>query len=136
MSHDYFTEIINPSDPSGPKVKAVIPHRLILRYYKYFPVRYENLRAAKYVLDHTKRILAGVRRYNEGGWCFTGRPSIWYTKENVEVGFPQDFVFAVYLNDRFVVYEVEQKLLLWMTSTAQRIGKTASKDWYGKALPK
>ena len=105
MSYDYFTEIINPSDPSGPEVKAVIPHRLILRYYKYFPVRYENLRAAKYVLDHTKRILAGVRRYNEGGWCFTGRPSIWYTKENVEVGFPQDFVFAVYLNDRFVVYE-------------------------------
>jgi|DewCreStandDraft_4_1066084.scaffolds.fasta_scaffold121423_2 hypothetical protein len=105
MSHDYFQPIINPTDPKGEKVKAVLPHRLILMYYKYYPVRYENLRAAKFVLENPERIFNGVRQFNEGGWCFTGRPRIWHVKEDVTVPFPDDLVFAVYLNSRFVVYE-------------------------------
>jgi hypothetical protein len=105
VSSDYFQAIINPNDPDGPSVQAVLPYRLILNYYKYHPVRYENLRAAKFVLDHPQRIFAGVRQFNEGGWCFTGRPKTWHVKEKLVVPFPDNLVFSVYLNSRFVIYE-------------------------------
>src|SRR5437879_6567722 len=62
---DYFLRIINPTDPSGEKVQAIIPYDLISKYYKFHPVRYENFRAAKYVLDNPKRIFAGIRQFNE-----------------------------------------------------------------------
>ena len=80
MSNDYFQPIINPTDPAAEKIQAVLPYSLILRYYKYHPVRYENLRAAKFVLENPERIFAGVRQFNEGGWCFTGRPKFWHVK--------------------------------------------------------
>jgi hypothetical protein len=105
MSNDYFQPILNPADPKGEKIQAVLPYRLILRFYKFHPVRYENLRAARYVLENPERIFAGVRQFNEGGWCFTGRPKFWHVKETVAVPFPDDLVYAVYLNSRFVIYE-------------------------------
>jgi len=74
MGSDYFTEIVNPTDLTGPRIQAIIPYRLILNYYKFLPVRYENLRVAKHVLENPMRIFSGVRQFNEGGWCFTGRP--------------------------------------------------------------
>ena len=105
MGKDYCTEIINPADPNGPKIQATIPYRLILNYFKYYPVRYENFRAARYVLQNPRRIFTGTRQFNEGGWCFTGRPISWYIKEQIEAPFPENLVFAVYLNPRFIVYE-------------------------------
>jgi len=39
QTHDYTVEIINPDNPTGPRVQGTIPHRLILNYYKYHPVR-------------------------------------------------------------------------------------------------
>jgi hypothetical protein len=105
MSKDYFQPIINPSNPGGAKLDAILPARLILNYFKYYPVRYENLRAAKHVLEYPRRIFTGVRQFNEGGWCFTGRPHVWYVQEHVQTPFPDNLVFAVYLNSRFVVYE-------------------------------
>jgi hypothetical protein len=103
--NNFILPIINPADPPGPKVEAVFPHRLILNYYKYHPVRYENLVAAKFVLEHPRRIFSGVRQFNEGGWCFTGKPKAWKIRENDTTAFPDNLVFAVYLNSRFVVYE-------------------------------
>jgi len=105
MAHDFCIDIMNPDNPDGPKIQATIPHRLILNYYKYHPVRYENLRAARCVLLHPERIFSGVRQFNEGGWCFTARPRFWYIKENVAAEFPDNLVFAVYLNSRYFVYE-------------------------------
>jgi hypothetical protein len=105
MSKDYLQPIINPTDPTGEKIHAVLPHPLILVYYKLYPVRYENLRAAKFVLENPERIFTGVRQFNEGGWCFTGRPKLWYIREGVRAPFPDNLIFAVYLNSRFVVYE-------------------------------
>ncbi len=105
MSSDYCTEVIDPANPRGGKVLATIPRKLYIRYYKYYIVRYENLRAARHVLDHPRRIFAGVRQFSEGGWCFTGRPENWYIKEDVIVEFPGNLVFAVYLNTRMIVYE-------------------------------
>lgn len=105
QSHDFETDIIDPNNPAGPRVQATIPHRLILNYYKFYPVRYENFRAVRHVLAHTERIFTGIRRFNEGGWCFTGKPRLWYIREGVEVPFDDTLVFTVYINPRLVVHE-------------------------------
>jgi len=105
MSADYIQPILDPEDPEGPRVQAVLPGRLISYYYKFHPVNYENLRAAKFVLEHPKRLFAGIRAFNEGGWCFTGRPETWHIREDVTAPFPANLVFAVYLNSRCFVYE-------------------------------
>ncbi len=43
--------------------------------------------------------------FNQGGWCYTGRPAECYIREAVIVPFPKDRVFAVYLNPNLQVYE-------------------------------
>ncbi len=105
MGKDYFTEVINPSDPKGPKTTAIIPYQLILNYYKFSPVRYENFRVAKEVLENPQRIFSGIRQFNEGGWCFTGKPESWYIRQAVQAPFPNNLVFTVYLNSNYYVYE-------------------------------
>lgn len=105
MAADYSCKTINPTDPKGEKIDAIFRGELTLKWYKYAPVRYENLRAAKWVLDHPQRIFFGVREYNEGGWCYTARPPTWYIRQHEEVAFPDNLVFAVYLNPNLRVYE-------------------------------
>lgn len=105
MVADYACKTIDPNDPDGPKVDAIFPGDLTLRYYKYSPVRYQNLIAAKFVLEHTQRVFFGVREYNEGGWCYTATPAEWYVKPDRIEAFPQTLVFAVYLNPNMRVYE-------------------------------
>src|SRR5690242_11197306 len=105
MPQNFCIDVLDPNDPMGPKVQAIIPHRLILNYYKYHPVRYENFRAVQHVLENPKRVFSGVRQFNEGGWCFTGQPASWYTQPEVPAAFPDNLVFAVYLNSRMFVYE-------------------------------
>jgi hypothetical protein len=68
-------------------------------------VQYENLRAVKYVLDNPDRIFWGIREYNEGGWCYVGRPEEWHIKQTVIVPFPKSRVFAVYINPLKRVFE-------------------------------
>lgn len=75
------------------------------RLYKSWPVDFQNLRAAKYVLENVERIFFGVRDFNEGGWCYTACPGTWYIRERIEVPFPKDKVFAVYVNPRLHVFE-------------------------------
>ena len=72
---------------------------------KHSRVDFENLRAAKHVLDNTERIFYGVRAFNQGGWCYTGRPTEWYIKEGIIIPFPNKLVFAVYMNPQMMVYE-------------------------------
>lgn len=108
--NDFLIPILNPLDPGGPRINAVLPHRLILKYYKFHPVRYENFRATKFVMEQPRRIFAGVRQFNEGGWCFTGRPTTWYTQESVVSPFPDNFVFSVYLNSRFAIFECRAEI--------------------------
>ncbi len=125
MNNNYFQPIVNPNDPKGPQIQAILPYSLILEYYKFYPVRYENLRAAKFVLEHPDRIFAGVRRYTEGGWCFTGRPTSWYIRETVEVPFPDNLVFAVYLNSRFEIYECRAE-------NSETNDRNCPKDWQNR----
>lgn len=105
MAADFACQTIDPKNPTGPKVDAIFPGDLTERYFKYSPVRYMNLIAAKFVLEHAERIYFGVREFNEGGWCYTARPEQWCIRERVEAPFPKDKVFAVYLNPNMRVYE-------------------------------
>jgi hypothetical protein len=105
VARDFPCETVDPSNPTGPKAVAVFPGVYTARLYKYSPVDYENLRAALHVLANPKRIFFGVRVFNEGGWCYTGRPGEWFIKERVIAPFPKDKVFAVYLNPNMYVYE-------------------------------
>lgn len=101
----FLCKTLDPNNPGGPKIDAVFPADFILRYYKYYPVRYLNLIAAKYVLDNVKRIFTGIREFDENGWCYTGRPDEWYVKEDTKQPFPNEFVFAVYLRWNMRVFE-------------------------------
>ncbi len=105
MVTDISCKTLNPVDPDGPKLDAIFPAGYTTKLYKYWPVDFDNLRAAKFVLENTERIFFGVRKFTEGGWCYTGRPTEWYIKEGIEVPFPPDKVFAVYMNSRMHVYE-------------------------------
>ena len=122
---DFCTEIINPEDPAGKRIQAIIPHRLIARYYTFYPVRYENFRAAKLTLERPLRIFSGVRVLNEGGWCFTGRPKMWYTKETVIAPFPDGLIYAVYLNPRYYVYECRAEI-------AAKDDRECPEDWQNR----
>ena len=105
MAADFACKTIDPTNPDGARIDAIFPGDLTLRYYKYSPVRYKNLMAAKFVLEHTERVFFGVREYNEGGWCYTARPGQWHVREDVIAPFPRELVFAVYLNPNMRVYE-------------------------------
>ena len=105
MAAHFELPIRDPNDPASGRAMAIFPADLTLKWYKYTPVRYWNLITAKFVLENTKRILGGVREFNTGGWCFVGRPKLWYIRDDVKASFPTDQVFAVYLNPNLRVYE-------------------------------
>lgn len=105
MAGDYYQGTRDPHHPETGRIQVVFPGPLTLRYYKYSLVRYENLRAAKHVLENVQRIFKGVRAFQEGGWCYTGQPSTWCVKEGVWVPFPKTLIFAVYVNPLLKVYE-------------------------------
>lgn len=104
-AQNYSQETVNPENPEGSKVSVIIPHEVYLAAYKYRPVDYENLRAAKEVLDSPERIFWGIREYNEGGWCYTGMASVLYVTESEIIDFPKGYVFAVYINQSLNVFD-------------------------------
>jgi len=53
MTANHTLKAINPECPDGPKTDIIIPGDLAAWYYTYEHVRFENLRAAKYVLENT-----------------------------------------------------------------------------------
>lgn len=105
MADNFIIPARDPRDPDGPFAKFIIPGSYYERLYKYNPVKYENLRAAKYVLENTDAIFSGVRDFDEGGWCYVGRPLVWFIRENESVEFPENRVFAVYVNPNLRLYE-------------------------------
>lgn len=104
----------NPSDPDA-TIDALFPQALLDEYWKTKPVRVYNLRPAVEVLEAPERIYYGVRKYNEGGWCYVGRPKQFAKKPAVWVPLPQHLLFAVYMNPMYHVY-------LW------RLEKTSTED--------
>lgn len=101
---DFEIAIRNPEDPEGTKVQATLPAYLATKAYKDDPIQFANLVAAKHVVENPVRIFYGVRQYNQGGWCYTGRPAQWDIREGVTVPFPPNLIYAVYLNPRLTIY--------------------------------
>ena len=125
MGMDYQLNTIDPRDPKNARIQITIPHSVCLYFYKYYPVRYENLRVAKEVLQNPKRIFSGIRAHNEGGWCFTGRPKEWHIKEAVIAPFPDDLIFTVYINPRLRLYESR-------ADVAAKDDPESPKDWQSR----
>lgn len=98
-------ETLDPNNPAGPRIAVFLPQDIVLRAYKYDSVKYENLRGLKEVLDNPKRIFWGIREYSEGGWCYTGIPPELYVTETEVIDFPKDKVFAVYITDRYEIFD-------------------------------
>ena len=119
---NYCQKTLDPRNPSGPKIEVVVPHYIYARAYKYNSVKYENIRAVKEVLESPKRIFWGIRVFSEGGWCYVGKPTTLFIKENEVVDFPEDKVFAVYINDRFEVFD-------WILEYVDDKDKLNPKDW-------
>ena len=65
MAADYVCRSVNPEDPDGEPVDLIIPALVYARAYKEDRGHYENLRAAKFVLDNVQRIFSGVRVQSE-----------------------------------------------------------------------
>jgi hypothetical protein len=105
MAGKYTCKARNPEDPEGEWVEVFFPSDFVLGLYKHVPVQFENLRAAKFVLENAECIFWGLREYNPGGWCYSGRPGQWYIRERITAPFPKHLVFAVYMNARRHVYE-------------------------------
>lgn len=105
MTKNFAIKTRDPRNPENDVVEIIIPGDLIEHYYCNMPVQYENFRVAKTVLESPRRIFSGLRAFNEGGWCYVGRPASWYIRENTIVTFPGGFVFAVYINPRFMLYD-------------------------------
>jgi len=118
LAKDYYQKIIDPNNPLGDRIEAKIPGEVYMRHYKESYVKYLNLIAAKAVLENTLLIFEGVREFQEGGWCFIGRPESHYVRENVTAPLSHDQVFAVYLNPAMSVYE-------WRLEDAEE-----SNSWY------
>ena len=107
MTADYRCRTRDPANPSEGSVDAIFLADWYLKLYKTDPVGYQNLRAAKYVLENVERVFRGLRWYDSsGGSCFVARPNSWHIREGVVVPFPEALVFAVYLNPRLQVFDV------------------------------
>lgn len=105
MARDYYFDVLDPGNPLGPKIQARLSGELYLHHYKCNYVKYLNLIAARHVLSNTLAIFEGVRDFQEGGWCYLGRPTSYYLRENVEAPLEHSRVFAVYINPAMGVYE-------------------------------
>lgn len=104
MPADFCCLTRDPENPSEGKVEVVFPGDWTLKLYKDDPVGYQNLRAAKFVLENVHRVFRGLRVFNRGGWCYVGRPREWHIREQVVVPFPDTLVFAVYFNPRLRIF--------------------------------
>lgn len=67
---------------------------------------FQEHRGGEVRLENVQRIFRGPLHFHQGGWCYTGRPESWcFRHEQIEVPFPPDRVFAVYLDLNMRVYE-------------------------------
>jgi len=108
VADDPTVKTVDPKNPTGPKVEAVIPRWWASKLYKMHPVDFQNLRAVKHVLENVERIFRDIREFNQGGWCFTGRPERWCVRnEDIEVPFPPGRILAVYLDPALRVFDFQ-----------------------------
>jgi len=105
-------EVLDPHNPAGPPAIVTIPCDLVRRWYKYSYVDYQNLAGPGVeVLDKPLAIFGGVRAYEQGGYCYLGKPAQWYIRRDCLVSFPANRIFGVYVNPNFWLYDVQAEKL-------------------------
>lgn len=112
MARDITIQVVDPDRPPTAYVPAIIPGDIYLHYYKTNEAKYRNLVPAVFVLERPLLIFEGVREYQEGGWCYVGRPEFFFLRPTVQVSLPAGRVFAAYLNPLRRLYE-------WRLETAE-----------------
>ena len=100
-------EVPDPCGSGSEPLVVKLSCEFVTKLYKYHYVDFLNLEAAKEVLLSPRAVFLGVRDYEVGGYCYVGRPGKWYIKERCLVPFPNDKVFAVYLNPTLWLYELQ-----------------------------
>jgi hypothetical protein len=118
----YEIETIDPKNPAGRRINVFLPLDLAIKFLKTRRTRYMNLTCAKQVLNNPQRIFEGIREYEQGGWCYAGKPTEWYVGDVAEVPFPDGLVFAVYVNRRLEVYH-------WRAEKCDRDDRFCPIDW-------
>ena len=105
MTNAHILYAVDPRDLKR-QVEVRIEFDTFNRWFKrFYQTRGQNLRTAKEVLLHPTRIYVGLKRpFDQEGWCYVGKPNQWYIKETL-VPFPENLVYAVYLNDRRSVFD-------------------------------
>jgi len=58
VAADYVCQAIDPQNPNGPRIDVIFPAGYTLGLYKHSSVDFENLRAARCVLENTDRIFS------------------------------------------------------------------------------
>lgn len=106
MANAHTSKIIFP--PTGQKIEIRIEYGFWDYLLKYQPVKFVNIETAFKVLNNPNRIFSGIKRpisTNADTLCFAGIPDTWYLREDLEVSFPDNLVYAVYLNSRKSIYD-------------------------------
>jgi len=102
-------QITHPA--TGEKTDIRIEEDYCRHLYKNIRTSYENLRAAKYVLENPKRIFSGIlRSVTSDGQCFVGKPERWYINPTDTAPFPKNKVFLVFLTTRMQLYNFRAEL--------------------------
>ena len=103
VNSNIICTINHPLD--GTPIQVRCDEALLEYWAKNAPKRLWNVRTAIQVLTRPNVIYDGLDRDEVmDGWCIVGKPAKWYTDENEMIDFPQDKVYAVFLNDRFAMY--------------------------------
>ena len=120
---DVPTRAKDPEDPAGGKIVDItFPGVLLTRWFAEAQVRVWNVKPAQSVLLDPDAVFAGVRTYNQGGWCYVGRPAMHFVRPNIEVSLPPGHVFAVYVNPARLAYQ-------WRLEVADPEDSRLPVDW-------
>ena len=93
---------------TGQEIEIRVEPATYERLLKYKPTDFANLITCYYVLNSPKRIFANLQRPcrdTSDYLCFVGKPQEWYVGNRNKVPFPENLVYAVFLNDRYSIIE-------------------------------
>ena len=95
---------------TGETTTLIFPGWYISLLIEKRPVDFKNLVVVKQVLDSPTRIYHNTRRLHDNGYCYVGKPQEWHVINDVTAPFPNNFVYAVYCNNKLEVYTFRAEL--------------------------
>jgi hypothetical protein len=104
----YDVEALNPHGQTAATWTVLVPVSLVRHWLKESEVDFQNLKhLVPAILRAPVAVFEGVRDYEEGGYCYLGKPTDWYVKPRCLVPFPKDRIFAVYVNPMRRLYDIQ-----------------------------